>query len=68
VKSKANNIAGLQLADLLAHPSFKYILCRRQKVAQPQTFGAQIAQILVNEKYLRSESGNLDGWGCKWLP
>jgi hypothetical protein len=68
VKTKANNIAGLQLADLLAHPSFKYVLCRRQKVAQPQTFGAKIAQILVNQKYLRNEGGTLDGWGCKWLP
>ncbi len=68
VKTKANNIAGLQLADLIAHPSFKYILCRRQKSAQPRTFGAQIAQILVDCKFLRSPSGTLDGWGCKWLP
>lgn len=68
VKTKANNIAGLQLADLLAHPSFKYVLCRRQKVAQPRTFGAEIAQILVDRKYVRSGSGTLDGWGCKWLP
>ena len=68
VKTKANNIAGLQLADLLAHPSFKYVLSRRQKTAQPQTFGAQIVQILVDGKYLRSGSGKLEGWGCKWLP
>jgi len=68
VKTKANNIAGLQLADLIAHPSFKYILCRRQKTAQPRTFGAQIAQILVGCKFLRSPSGTLVGWGCKWLP
>ena len=68
VKTKANNIAGLQLADLTAHPSFKFILCRRQKTAQPTTFGAQIAQILVDRKYLRSPSGTLEGWGCKWLP
>ncbi len=68
VKTKANNIAGLQLADLIAHPSFKYILCRRQKTAQPQTFGTQIAQILVGSKYLLSPSGTLEGWGSKWLP
>jgi hypothetical protein len=68
VKTKANNIAGLQLADLLAHPSFKYVLSRRRKIAQPQNFGAQLAQILVDGKYLRSASGKLDGWGCKWLP
>lgn len=68
VKTKANNIAGLQLADLLAHPSFKYVLSRHQRIAQPQTFGAKIARILVESKYLRSPSGKLDGWGCKWLP
>jgi len=68
VKTKANNIAGLQLADLTAHPSFRFILCRRQKTAQPKTFGAQIAQILVDQKYLRKPSGKLEGWGCKWLP
>ena len=68
VKTKANNIAGLQIADLIAHPSFRYILCRRKKTAQPVTFGSQIVKILVDSKYLRSASGTLDGWGCKWLP
>jgi len=68
VKTKANNIAGLQLADLIAHPSYKYILCRHQKTAQPNNFGAQIARVLVDSKYLRSPTGSLDGWGCKWLP
>jgi hypothetical protein len=29
VKSKANNIAGLQLADLVAHPSRNEILCEQ---------------------------------------
>lgn len=68
VKTKANNIAGLQLADLVAHPSYRYVLCRRQKTAQPKTFGARIAGILVDTKYLRGPNGTLDGWGCKWLP
>jgi Protein of unknown function (DUF3800) len=68
VKPKANNIAGLQLADLLAHPSFKAMLCRIQDQPLPENFGAKVAQILLDSKYHRSPRGKIDGWGCKWLP
>lgn len=68
VKTKANNIPGLQLADLIAHPSFKYVLCHQQEIQQPPNFGEKIARILVEEKYLRSPGGKIEGWGCKWLP
>lgn len=68
VKQKSNNITGLQIADLIAHPSFKATLARRQNQALPQNFGGAIAQILEESKYIRSESGKLDGWGRKWLP
>lgn len=63
---KKENIAGLQLADLIAHPSFRYMMARRSNKALPDNFGGKIAQILEAEKYDRSESGKL--WGCKWLP
>ena len=46
VKPKANNIAGLQLADLLAHPSFRATLCRHHQEALPATFGGKIAELL----------------------
>lgn len=68
VKNKSNNIAGLQLADLIAHPSFKATLARRQNQSLPQNFGGQIAGILERCKYNRSPSGRIDGWGRKWLP
>ncbi len=68
VKTKSNNIAGLQLADLIAHPSFKAMLARRQNQALAANFGGQIAQILEESKYVRSPSGRIDGWGRKWLP
>jgi hypothetical protein len=46
VKYKNQNIAGLQLADLLAHPSKLYILSSRGKVAQsPPSFGTRLAQV-----------------------
>jgi hypothetical protein len=68
VKAKSNNIAGLQIADLIAHPSYKAMLARHNKQALPQNFGGKIAQILEDSKLHRSSRGQIDGWGRKWLP
>jgi len=68
VKPKSNNIAGLQIADLIAHPSFKATQVRRQNKPLPDNFGGKIAAILEADKYQRSPSGRIDGWGQKWLP
>ena len=68
VKSKSNNIAGLQIADLIAHPSFRATLARRENQALADNFGGQIARILEESKYKRGPNGRLDGWGRKWLP
>jgi hypothetical protein len=68
VKQKSNNIAGLQIGDLVAHPSFKATLVRRNRQGLPSNFGGDIALILEEKKYYRSPSGKIDGWGRKWLP
>jgi len=68
VKPKSNNIAGLQLADLIAHPSFRATLCRHNQEALPATFGGKIAELLERSKYYRSPQGRIEGWGRKWLP
>lgn len=68
VKAKANNVAGLQLADLIAHPSYRATLARHNKEALPSNFGGQIALILEDTKYDRRPQGQIDGWGRKWLP
>lgn len=68
VKPKSNNIAGLQLADILAHPSFRSTLARHDGEPLPANFGGNISQILESSKYDRSPSGLIDGWGRKWLP
>lgn len=68
VKQKSNNIIGLQLADLIAHPSFRATLARKNKQGLPSNFGGKIAHILEDKKYYRSPSGKIDGWGRKWLP
>jgi hypothetical protein len=50
VKPKANNIAGLQLADLLAHPSRNEILSEHQLLHRPPApFAAQVMRILASK-------------------
>lgn len=68
VKPKSNNIAGLQLADLVAYPSFRATLARREGQPLPENFGGRIARILEESKYNRSLRGVIEGWGRKWLP
>lgn len=55
VKPKANNVAGLQLADLLAHPSRNEMLHEKgflENVLRP--FGAKIVTILQDKYYQRN--------------
>ncbi len=68
VKPKAYNIAGLQLADLIAHPAFKSALSRHNNESLPVNFGGQISKILEDNKFYRSSNGRIEGWGRKWLP
>ena len=68
VKLKANNIAGLQIADLIAHPSFRACVALREGRPLPENFGGRVAVILEQSKYDRHPSGRIDGWGRKWLP
>lgn len=65
---KKDDIAALQLADLIAHPSAAYTKARQNNEGLPQTFGARIAEILVYNKYDRSYWGKIYGYGTKWLP
>ncbi|NCP16721.1 DUF3800 domain-containing protein [bacterium] len=69
VKPKTANIAGLQLADLIAHPSRREILLDYKLIADNRdTFGNKICAILREDKYLRSRSGQIPGYGKKLLP
>lgn len=46
VKRKEHNIAGLQLADLLAHPSKLHILISRGRIPPPPpSFGTRLAEV-----------------------
>jgi hypothetical protein len=70
VKPKSSNIAGLQLADLIAHPSRREVLIENGLIIDNrQVFGDQICAILRDEKYLRNNrTGQIEGYGKKLLP
>lgn len=68
MKPKSNNIAGLQLADIIAHPSFQVMLTRRASQSLPDNFGGKIGKILEESKYVRSFGGQIEDWGIEWLP
>lgn len=70
VKPKIANIAGLQLADLIAHPSRREVLIENQFLVDDRdTFGDQICAILRQSKYRRDPgTGKIEGYGKKLLP
>jgi len=69
VKPKTANVSGLQLADLIAHPSFVATKARREGQPLPTNFGGSVAQILEASKYRRRAwDGRIVGYGTKWLP
>jgi len=68
VKSKQLNIAGLQIADLIAHPSRRWFFKNIFNMNDGKnTFGDKIIEILVKDKFFRYK-GEILGYGAKKLP
>jgi len=67
VKPKMLNIACLQLADLVAHPSRRFMF-RKYGIQEAKgfAFGDQITDI-IEKKYYRGKQG-IEGYGIKLLP
>jgi hypothetical protein len=69
IKPKIANVAALQLADLIAHASRQEILSiYRDLPYAKEKFGNEIIKILIEQKYDRSNTGKIDGFGRKFLP
>lgn len=64
-----NKIYGLELCDIIAHPSMQYI---RERCNLPHSlkacFGKKIQKILIDSKYVRDFQGKIEGYGTKKLP
>lgn len=66
---KAANVCGLQLVDMIAHPSHQAM--KAQYTGEPMTarFGLKVVDILLRERYGRNpKTGVIEGWGQKRLP
>lgn len=69
IRYKPNNISGLQLCDLLAHPSHMHIREQMHHNVQIGDYCERVRALLVGEKYDRSpHTGAMLGYGYKWLP
>lgn len=68
-RKKSDNIAGLQLADLLAHPSHIFVREKMGHDVARGPFCIQVCDILWASKYDRSPyNGRIKGYGYKHLP
>lgn len=66
---KSHNVAGMQLCDLLAHPSYRSMKFERLGLDEPADFGTAVVRILREQRYARHpKSKVIEGWGRKWLP
>lgn len=68
-RTKKDNIAGLQLCDLIAHPSHIYTRSLMKHQVRLGPFARQVIDILKGAKYDRAAfSGKIIGYGIKHLP
>ncbi len=70
LKPKSANIAGLQFVDLLAHPARRYILSSYKLIdtLQSSSFEQKIVDVLIEKKFRRNKSGQIDGMGIVLYP
>jgi len=69
VKPKSTNIAGLQLADLIAHPSRREILIQKKLLTDERAiFGDQICAVLRRKYHRKPGTAQIEGYGKKLLP
>lgn len=67
LQPKIMNVPGLQIADLVAQPSFRYGLWTRTQAAIPDYLSKTVG-VLHDSKYNRRWDGTITGYGLKWLP
>lgn len=68
LKPKRQNIAGLQLSDLLAYPSKHEILLDHDRIPDPgNAFWKQIADAIAGKYNYRAGTGSIEGYGKVFL-
>lgn len=67
-RTKKDNIAGLQLCDLIAHPSHYTVRHYLQHEVYRGAFCKRVSDILMDQKYDRGYGGKIWGYGMKSVP
>jgi hypothetical protein len=67
VKTKQANVAGLQLADLIAHPAYRALQADNSVAIELPPFAAQVHRLLREKEKYVALPGQPD-FGRKWLP
>ena len=68
-RDKRASVTGLQICDLVAHPSHMFIRLRQRHAVILGAFANRILPILRDYKYDRSpRNGRIQGYGIKYLP
>jgi len=68
IQDKRANIAGLQLADLLAYPIKQACLVERGLIADPgDIFGKRVVQAVENKFNVNELTAKIVGYGKVWL-
>jgi len=70
LRKKKDNIAGLQLVDLISHPARRHILSQNNLAQNldSASFAQEVVNILVAQKFRRDKSGQIDGHGTVFFP
>lgn len=68
IHPKRANIAGLQLADVLAYPVKQMLLAQKSLIVDPgEVFGKKVYGAGLPKFNRNEETGVVDGYGTKWL-
>lgn len=69
IKPKSQDVAGLQIADLLASTCFSHLRRTYSDGAEFYSFAMQIADLIEREKFYRTpQTGDPHGYGRIWRP
>lgn len=67
-RTKKDDVAGLQLCDIIAHPSHMNIRHQSGHEVALGRFTENVLVILNRDKYDRSRMGQISGYGTKYFP
>jgi hypothetical protein len=68
-EAKAANVAGLQLVEMIGHPSHQSMYAEMAGATMTARFGSEIVAVLSKHRYARNPKTRvIDGWGRKKLP